>query len=94
MHSHAIFSWGKTVNTLRFPCAHSLDDRPQYDPLALLQSTNTVQNLVQTLISSIGYARYFPRIQIPRLYLLIGNFSPQSTPPITITTNVKNKERY
>ena len=94
MHSHAIFNWGKIVNTLRFPCAHSLDDRPQYNPLTLLQFTHIVQNPIQTLISSIGYARYFPRTQIPRLSLLIGNFSPQSTPPITIITNVKNKERY
>jgi hypothetical protein len=93
MRNYSVFNWGKIVNTLRFVCVQPLDDRPQYSPFVLFQFTYSVQNPVQTLISSIGYTRYFPRIQIPRLSLLISNFSPQSTPPITITANVKNKER-
>ncbi len=93
MSNYRIFDWGKIANKLRLFCSQSLDDRPQLAPRSVHQPFHPVQNLLQLPVSSIGYARCFPLINLTVRSLLLGNFSPQSTPPITITTIIKFKER-
>lgn len=93
MRKSALFSWGKSANKLRYSCYTLLDSHPQFMLSTTFALQHTVYKPVQFPIPSILCTRRFPLANFAISPLLNCIFSPLSTPPITITTNVKSKER-
>lgn len=86
-------SWGKSANNLRVFCRQVLDSHPHIQVASRRAVYQQVHNSRSFLISPIGYTIVFPPVNLVNLPPLFRYFSPLSTIPITITTNVKKNER-
>lgn len=86
-------TWGKSAEIVRKASLKLVDEYPQKATRGNIVSIKSVYNThfthVLTLNNPLIYPQPFSRIW----YLLRSTFSPQSTQPITITTNFKKEER-
>lgn len=81
-------TWGKLVKNLRVHSWFAVDDYPQILYIVRLTPTHHVHNYPQILIFLTVFTRTFPHRFLHTILLLRHLFSPLSTPPITISTNL------
>ena len=81
-------TWGKVVKNLRIHSWFTVDAYPQNQ--GAIQSIHLyhVYNYPQILIFRTVFTRTFPHRFLHKILLLRRLFSPLSTPPITISTNL------
>lgn len=81
------------VNELWTGGRQTVDGHPQNMVGNNMNIAKTVQNHIFLPHPSDRFPHTFPHACGNIITLLISSFSPLSTQPITITTNLKNKER-
>ncbi len=81
-------AWGKIVKNLRIHSWFVVDDYPQNLRIVFSTRTHHVHNYPQILIFLTVSTRTFPHDFLHSILPLRHLFSPLSTPPITISTNL------
>lgn len=86
-------AWGKVANNMRVVGLFSVDVHPHIYIHPTIWLYKSVYNYLFLPTLPAFFTRRFPQDFLPILPLLSSFFSPLSTLPITITTNLKFKER-
>ena len=81
-------TWGKVVKNLRIHSWIAVDDYPQIQYIVSFRHNQAVYNHSRILIFPTVFTRTFPHRFLHKISLLRHLFSPLSTPPITISTNL------
>lgn len=81
-------AWGKVVKNLRIHSRLAVDEYPQKLPAPTTYRSNTVYNHLVLPVLQTAFTRTFPQYFFQETLPLRRLFSPLSTPPITITTNL------
>ena len=87
------FACGKIVNSMWDVRLKSVDEYPQNSEFTYVSDTQSVYNPTFMPYLPSYFPHFYPQAFLVKLSPLMSTFSPLSTPPIIITTNLKNQER-
>lgn len=83
-------TWGKAAHYVRMRSSRIVDSCPQITKKTTTRTIKTVHNVTFPPTYPDIFPSFFPQAKSSKMTLLINRFSPLSTSPITITTNLKS----